>query len=133
LNRRRSHYELNNSSWTITASTNGNWEEADQFIIDVYPSCGYDELKPRYEEIEEIYGISLEVLTFEEWIEEQFEHALTEETVSEQELAVAWMTAYTESLAQQRREIAPIDEPCYQWLLTLKEILTEDLPDASNH
>ncbi|WP_102164801.1 DNA cytosine methyltransferase, partial [Fischerella thermalis] len=37
------NYELNNSSWTITASTNGDWEEADQFIIDVYPSCGYDE------------------------------------------------------------------------------------------
>lgn len=90
-----------------------------------------DELKPRCEEIEEIYGISLEVLTFEEWIGEQFERTLTEETVSEQELAVAWMTAYTESLAQQRREIAPIDEPCYQWLLTLKEILTEDLPDTS--
>lgn len=29
----------------------------------------------------------------------------------------------TESLAQQRREIAPIDEPCYQWLSTLREIL----------
>ncbi|MGI8504842.1 MAG: DNA cytosine methyltransferase [Hassallia sp.] len=36
-------YELNDSSWTITASTNGNWEEPDQFVIDVYPSCGYDE------------------------------------------------------------------------------------------
>jgi DNA (cytosine-5)-methyltransferase 1 len=37
------NYELNNSSWTITASTNSDWEEADQFIIDVYPSCGYEE------------------------------------------------------------------------------------------
>ncbi|MBW4567122.1 MAG: DNA cytosine methyltransferase [Tolypothrix carrinoi HA7290-LM1] len=36
-------YELNDSSWTITASTNGNWEEPDQFVIDVYPSYGYDE------------------------------------------------------------------------------------------
>ncbi len=91
-----------------------------------------NELEPRCEEIEEIYGISLEVLTFEEWIEEQFERALTEETVSEQELAVAWMTAYTESLAQRRREIAPIDEPCYQWLLTMNDILTKELPDIPN-
>ncbi len=44
-------------------------------------------------------------------------------TVREDELASAWLTAYTESLAQRRRNIAPIDEPCYQWLVTLKVIL----------
>lgn len=91
-----------------------------------------DELKPRCEEIEEIYGISLEVLTFEKWIGEQFDRTLTEETISEQELAVSWITAYTESLAQQRRELAPIDEPCYQWLLTMNDILTEKLPHTPN-
>jgi hypothetical protein len=91
-----------------------------------------DELEPRCEEISEIYGISLEVLTFEEWIGEQFERALTKETASGQNLAVAWLTAYTESLAQRRREIAPIDEPCYQWLLTINEILTQELPDTAN-
>ena len=89
-----------------------------------------DELALRCEEIEEIYGISLEILTFKEWIKEQFERTLTEETASEQELAVAWTTAYTESLAQRRREIAPIDEPCYQWLLTMNDILTEELLDT---
>lgn len=86
-----------------------------------------DELEPRCEEIEEIYGISLEILTFAEWVEEQFERASTEEAASEQELAVAWITAYAGSLAQLRRDIAPIDEPCYQWLLTLRDILTEEL------
>lgn len=86
-----------------------------------------DELEPRCEEIEEMYGISLEVLTFKEWVQEQFERALTEEVTSEQELAVAWITAYIESLAQQRRDIAPIDEPCYQWLSTVNDILTEEM------
>ncbi len=43
--------------------------------------------------------------------------------LTEQELASAWITAYAESLAQKRREIAPIDEPCHQWLTTLKAIL----------
>lgn len=85
-----------------------------------------DELEPRCEEIEEIYGVSLEILTFREWVEEQFERAATEGATSEQELAVAWITAYTESLAQLRRDIAPIDEPCYQWLLTLHDILTKE-------
>jgi hypothetical protein len=89
-----------------------------------------DELKPRCDEIEDIYGISLEILTFDEWIKEQFERALAEQTISEQELATVWITAYTESLAQQRREIAPIDEPCYQWLLRLNEILADELPNS---
>ncbi|GAB4291360.1 MAG: hypothetical protein Fur0025_26500 [Oscillatoriaceae cyanobacterium] len=36
------HYQLN-SAWTITASHNENWEQPDQFFIDVYPSSGYDD------------------------------------------------------------------------------------------
>ncbi|MCL6751494.1 hypothetical protein KBT16_11165 [Nostoc sp. CCCryo 231-06] len=82
-----------------------------------------DELMPRCNEIEEIFGISLEIVTFEEWVELQFAHTLAEEVATEQELASAWLIAYTESLAQQRRDIAPIDEPCYQWLFKLNETL----------
>jgi hypothetical protein len=82
-----------------------------------------DELMPRCNEIEEIFGISLEIVTFKEWVELQFARTLAEETTTEQELASAWLIAYTESLAQRRREIAPIDEPCYQWLLKLNETL----------
>ena len=37
------NYELNKSFWTITANTNGSWEEPDKFVIDVYPSCDYGE------------------------------------------------------------------------------------------
>jgi DNA (cytosine-5)-methyltransferase 1 len=35
--------ELDSSSWVIKASTNGNWDEPDEFSIDVHPSCGYDD------------------------------------------------------------------------------------------
>ncbi|MEJ6481322.1 hypothetical protein N0Y54_08265 [Nostoc punctiforme UO1] len=83
-----------------------------------------DELMPRCHEIEEIFAISLEIVTFKEWVELQFARTLLEETATEQELSSAWLIAYTESLAQQRRDIAPIDEPCYQWLLKLNETLT---------
>ncbi|OYD87360.1 hypothetical protein CDG77_29800 [Nostoc sp. 'Peltigera membranacea cyanobiont' 213] len=82
-----------------------------------------NELVSRCHEIEEIFGISLEILTFEEWVELQFSRTLIEEVATEQELASAWLITYTESLAQQRRDIAPIDEPCYQWLLKLNETL----------
>ena len=37
------NYDLSDSFWTITASMSGNWEEADQFAIDIYPCYGYDE------------------------------------------------------------------------------------------
>ncbi|QFS48331.1 hypothetical protein GXM_05823 [Nostoc sphaeroides CCNUC1] len=83
-----------------------------------------DELMPRCNEIEEIFGISLEIITFKEWVELQFARTLGQESTTEQELASAWLIAYTESLAQRRRDIAPIDEPCYQWLLKLNETLT---------
>ena len=36
-------YELTDSSWMIAASVSGDWEKTDQFVIDVYPSRGYDE------------------------------------------------------------------------------------------
>ncbi|MEH2332636.1 hypothetical protein [Nostoc sp.] len=83
-----------------------------------------DELMPRCNEIEEIFGIFLEIVTFKEWVELQFDRTLAQETATEQELASAWLIAYTESLAQRRRDIAPIDDPCYQWLLKLNETLT---------
>lgn len=35
--------ELDSSYWIIKASKNNNWEEPDQFSIDVYPSSGYDD------------------------------------------------------------------------------------------
>ncbi len=50
-----------------------------------------DELKPRCQEIEEIFGISLEILTFEKWIEEQFSRTFEQEIVTENELASGWI------------------------------------------
>ena len=82
-----------------------------------------EEIVSRCQEIEDEFGISIEILTFKEWIKKQFLRAIEEGMVTEQELAITWITAYTESLAQKRRDIAPIDEPCHQWLTTLKEIL----------
>lgn len=93
------------------------------FVTSVEPER-LEELKPRCREIEEDFGISLEIITFKNWVEEQFSRGVAEGIVTEEELASAWLTAYAESLAQRRREIAPIDEPCYQWLTTLKEILS---------
>ncbi len=92
------------------------------FVTNLKPER-LEELEPRCREIEETFEISLEILTFEEWVEVQFNRSSTEELSVEQELAARWLRAYTESLAQLRRDLAPIDEPCYQWLVSLNEIL----------
>jgi hypothetical protein len=101
------------------------------FVTSIEPDR-LEELKSRREEIEDIYGISLEIISFDDWISAQFKRSSLCETVSEQELAVGWITAYTESLAQRRRDIAPIDEPCYQWLLKLDTVITDELPEIIN-
>lgn len=82
-----------------------------------------EELMSRCQEIEDEFAISLSILTFRDWIKKQFSLAIEEGLVTEAELARGWIVAYTESIAQRRRDIAPIDEPCYQWLTTLKRIL----------
>lgn len=92
------------------------------FVTSVEPERR-EEIVSRCQEIEDEFGISLEILTFRDWIKKQFSRAMEGGMVTDQELASAWITAYTESLAQRRRDIAPIDEPCYQWLTSLKVIL----------
>lgn len=78
------------------------------------------EIKKKIADYKEIHGITVQILTFDEWISYIFQRALTSGLANESNLSAAWLTAYTESLAQKRREIAPIDEPCIDWVLELK-------------
>lgn len=82
-----------------------------------------DELKARMDDIEALFNVKLRILSLNVWVDEQFQRAIAENTITEDTLAAAWLQAFAESLAQRRRYIAPIDEPCYRWLETLKEIL----------
>jgi hypothetical protein len=73
---------------------------------------GYSEVDRKVEEIEEQFGLKVEILSFDDWINEQL--ARSQETgVSEETLAKAWLYAYVESLGQKRRDKAPIDEPTF--------------------
>ena len=80
-----------------------------------------EELDARRKDIEEANGIDLKIMTLEEWVSAQFDQS-KQSSISEKELAQRWIKAYVESLAQRRTEMAPIDEPCYQWLEVLKSI-----------
>lgn len=83
----------------------------------------YSEVQRKVDEIEEQYGFKAYILSFDEWIHEQFLH--NQNTIeSEEQLAAAWLRAYTESLCLKRRKEAPIDEPTFEWVESLLRTLT---------
>lgn len=83
----------------------------------------YSEVDRKIEEIDEQFGLKVQVLSFDEWVHEQLARG-QEIGVSEEVLAKAWLRAYTESLGQKRRDQAPIDEPTFDWVASLLSILT---------
>lgn len=82
-----------------------------------------EEINKRITEIEELNDIELKVLSLEDWVDYIFSTALETELVDEETLAQDWISTYCEYLAQKRREQAPIDEPCLQWVESLIERL----------
>lgn len=89
----------------------------------VFPTKkAYPEVDRKIDEIAEQYRVPVRVLTFDEWVREQ---SLRGQATghSETELAQAWLRAYTESLALRRRDKAPIDEPTFEWVTSLLQML----------
>ena len=92
------------------------------FVTSIKPER-LTELEARIEEIKDYYGVDLNILTLSDWIDRQYERG-TEAGIADEELSQRWLLCYSESLAQKRREIAPIDEPCQHWLETLKSVIS---------
>ena len=101
------------------------------FVSSVFPDLNR-EIIDRSLEIEEIHGTKIEILSLEQWTQKQFERAIEQNPeIDEKQIGVAWMLAYTESLAQRRVEIAPIDEPCHAWLESLHKLLLDISSDST--
>ncbi len=82
-----------------------------------------EEITSRLSELLDLTGNQIEILSFESWLDKYTKDV---GGVKDDVLAQAWLIAYTESLAQKRREVAPIDEPCNAWLESLLVILSND-------
>ncbi len=80
----------------------------------------------RINELEVLHGTKIYALKINDWVKFVLEkHG---QLIKDQSLiARGWITAYLESLGQMRRDIAPIDEPCFEWLKTLETLLDESL------
>lgn len=81
------------------------------------------EITKRINEIEQLYSISLKVLSYNDWVKMVFSRTLEIGTVTEKELLQNWFIVYCEYLSQKRRDNAPIDEPCLEWVTSLTKLL----------
>lgn len=78
-----------------------------------------NEIINRINEIKEVYNVSIYIMSFSEWVDFQVDKSLINPSV----IADKWIKCLTESLCQKRRNLAPIDEPTYEWVLTLNTLL----------
>lgn len=82
-----------------------------------------EEITNRTTEIEEIFNVKIEILSFKDWMNYQTERF----DIDKDKLGHIWLQCFTESLCQKRREIAPIDEPTFEWVLGLKALIEYNL------
>lgn len=82
-----------------------------------------DEIEERIQDIEILYSVKFEVLNFEVWVDQIYERCLSSGLIDEKTLSQQWLLIYSEYLGQKRREQAPIDEPCLEWVVSLIEII----------
>lgn len=84
-------------------------------IIDKRP-----DVMDRVKEIQQEMNVSIQLLSFDEWVYYQT-NSLEESTKNI--LAEKWLIAVVESFAQKRPNLAPIDEPCDEWLHDLAKCI----------
>lgn len=97
------------------------------FVTSLEPDLS-EEIRRRVAEISEDHVVELEIVKLSSWLERQFAVAV-EVGVDPDLLSQLWVTNYAGSLAQRRREVAPIDEPCLQWMTELRHVLTKSMPN----
>ncbi len=90
------------------------------FVTDAPPDLR-EEISTRVAELEDVRGVEVKLLEFGEWVRDQAARCDMEEGY----LAFEWLRAFTETLCQRRRDIAPVDEPCLVWVEALGRDLEE--------
>lgn len=89
------------------------------FVTNV-PIQRTSEIDKRMNELSDLHGIDLKIISYDEWVELMFERCTDSSLIDEQTLSQEWIKAYVLTLSQRKRTIAPIDEPCMEWIRLLK-------------
>jgi hypothetical protein len=90
------------------------------FVTNLTPDFR-EEILQRISEIQEISNIEIKIFDFNTWVEEQIKRI----EITESELSLKWATYFIDCIAQRRREVAPIDEPCDNWVKELIKLIDE--------
>jgi hypothetical protein len=78
------------------------------------------DIESRAEELSIIHNCEIMLLSFNEWLEMKFYEISNDNLLL---VAKHWLIAVVESFGQKRPNLAPIDEPCDQWLDDLSKAL----------
>lgn len=89
------------------------------FVVNSEPDRRREIVK-RMAEIEAMTGVIIKIVSFDEWIAWQLGDL---SSAQQDALGKRWLIAVAESFGQERMDIAPIDEPCEEWLKDLRAIL----------
>lgn len=81
-----------------------------------------DEIQKRIDEINQLYSITLKIHAYQDWVDLIYERVLASDMITEEEFSQNWLITYCDYLAQKRRDVAPIDEPCLEWVKSLRNI-----------
>jgi hypothetical protein len=124
------------ASWDAKYGKSYLRDEIEELVdkIDLHPSVrivgfvtsSQPDLSPeiiaRIKEVEEITGICLNIEDYRTWAEARLSDAKSQ-AINETQVLRGWIIAYAETLVQRRSDVAPIDEPCFQWVKTLRELV----------
>lgn len=91
------------------------------FVTDQEPDLRR-EIFDRVVELRESLDVKIEILSFNKWVERN----KVRYTKGDTELSRRWIQIFTECICQKRREQAPIDEPCDQWVEEMTEMLNSE-------
>lgn len=80
------------------------------------------DVKERMDEVAFVTNTEIRLFTFRDWVAYKLEGVPVPERDA---LAKEWLVAVVESFARKRLDIAPIDEPCEDWLSDLKSLLAD--------
>ena len=82
------------------------------FVVDSSVDLRKD-IVSRRDEISTETSVEIHLFSFDEWVDYEISDL---SSIQKNELGYRWLVALVESFAQKRRNLAPIDEPCDDWV-----------------
>lgn len=82
-----------------------------------------NEMDKRIVDLSSLYGVEFKIIEYNDWVDLMFKRCIDSSLIDERKLSQEWITAYVLTLSQRKRSIAPIDEPCMEWI----QILTKQM------